>query len=70
MYILLFLTEVSQGSIGGNEGDHPVESPPLSPGAHPGGRITLITGGLHADPRAQYFAETKSAFVPIGQESK
>ncbi|XP_047487267.1 protein unc-79 homolog [Penaeus chinensis] len=62
--------EVSQGSIGGNEGDHPVESPPLSPGAHPGGRITLITGSHHADPRAQYFVDAKSAFVPVGQESK
>ncbi|XP_042883659.1 protein unc-79 homolog isoform X4 [Penaeus japonicus] len=62
--------EVSQGSIGGNEGEHPVESPPLSPGAYPGGRITFSTGGHHADPRAQYFAETKSAFVPVGQESK
>ncbi|XP_071543773.1 protein unc-79 homolog isoform X4 [Panulirus ornatus] len=63
--------EVSQGSIGGNEAEHPGESPPLSPGLFPGGsRITVSTGGPHSEPRAQYFADHKSAFVPIGQDTR
>ncbi|XP_069937362.1 protein unc-79 homolog isoform X2 [Cherax quadricarinatus] len=63
--------EVSQGSIGGNETEHPADSPPQSPGLFPGGgRITLVTGGPHTEARAQYVADHKSAFTPVGQDTR
>nr|XP_045612898.1 protein unc-79 homolog isoform X4 [Procambarus clarkii] len=46
--------EVSQGSIGGNETEHPGDSPPQSPGLFPGsGRVAHVTGGPHTEPRTQ-----------------
>lgn len=55
--------ELSQGSIGGNEGDHGGgESPPPSPGLHPAPtRFHPTSGAPH-----QFYSNHRSAFVPVG----
>ncbi|XP_064117132.1 protein unc-79 homolog isoform X3 [Macrobrachium nipponense] len=63
--------EVSQGSIGGNDGEHQGESPPLSPSVFPGagaGRIT-VTKGVAQETRAQYH-DQKAVYVPTIQDSR
>ncbi|KAK3873352.1 hypothetical protein Pcinc_021639 [Petrolisthes cinctipes] len=68
--------EVSQGSLG-NEGEQlgGGESPPPSPGLHPGGgtagggRPAVFT--TFTDPaRTQYLTEHKSAFTPVSQDAR
>lgn len=58
-------TEVSQGSIGGNEVDHgTADSPPPSPSLHPAStRAHLFSPPLH-----QFVSEHRSAFVPVGSQ--
>ncbi|XP_068237998.1 protein unc-79 homolog isoform X5 [Palaemon carinicauda] len=59
--------EVSQGSLGGNEGDHQGESPPLSPNVFPGtGRATAVKG-VAPETRPQYH-DQKATYVPPVQE--
>ena len=66
---LIILTELSQGSIGGNEGDHGGggESPPPSPGLHPAPtRFHPASGAPH-----QFYSNHRSAFVPVaGMDSR
>lgn len=74
--MFFFSPEVSQGSLG-NEGEQlgGGESPPPSPGLHPGGGAA--GGGRAAvfatftDPsRSQHHAEHKSAFTPVSQDAR
>ncbi|XP_066975472.1 protein unc-79 homolog isoform X11 [Macrobrachium rosenbergii] len=61
--------EVSQGSLGGNDGEHQGESPPLSPSVFPGaGRIT-VTKGVAQETRAQYH-DQKAVYAPTMQDTR
>ena len=67
-----YFAEVSQGSLGGNDGEHPGESPPLSPGVFPGGgRTTVVTKGVsQSENRTQYIYDQKAAYIPNIQDTR